>query len=193
VSIAVNLPDRALGAVQSADEKTVDPDQLARTGAGDVRFGRRVARRLIGRPVAGHEREALGARVEPVPQQRLVDPVGADDQPAPFRACQAGRDPPRPVPGMSQRERHNPLLDQHRKLVGHPRPATLAWTQHLQPVAVDLGLPAVIGRAMHPERATRMRDRRARGQIKQLQAIAEQHVILRHAAQCSLRLAVKGA
>jgi hypothetical protein len=35
---------------------------------------------------------------------------------------------------------------------------------------------------MDPEDTARVRDRRARREVKQLQAIAEQHVILRHAA-----------
>jgi hypothetical protein len=50
---------------------------------------------------------------------------------------------------MPERERDDSLLDQHRELAGHPRPAALARPQHLQPVPVDLRLPAVIGRAMH--------------------------------------------
>jgi hypothetical protein len=61
--------------VQPADEEAVDADQLARPVALDVRFGLWVARRLIGRAIAGDQRQALGARVEAVPAKRLVDPV----------------------------------------------------------------------------------------------------------------------
>jgi hypothetical protein len=82
---------------------------------------------------------------------------------------------------MAQRESDDPLLDDLGGLVWHHRAAPLTRPKHLQPRALDLRLPAVIGRAMHPEHPARVRDRRARREIKQLQAIAEQHVILRHA------------
>src|SRR5271166_1158713 len=87
---------------------------------------------------------------------------------------------------MSEREPNDALLDQRRELVGHHRPPSLARTQHLKAVAIDLGLPAVIRRSMHPEGSTRVRDRRAVRQIKQRQAIAEEHVILRHATPSKL-------
>ena len=46
-----------------------------------------------------------------------------------------GSDPP---PGMPQRERHDPLLNQHRELVAHHRPPPLAG--QLQPLPIDLSL-----------------------------------------------------
>jgi len=83
---------------------------------------------------------------------------------------------------MTQAEGDDPLLDHHRQLVGHLGPAALARAQHLQAVAIDLGLPAVVGRAMHAHQAARLRDPTLGGQREQLQPIAEQHVILGHAA-----------
>jgi hypothetical protein len=82
---------------------------------------------------------------------------------------------------MPKRERHDALLDDLRRLIGHLRPPALPRPQHLQALALNLVLPAVVGRAMHPERPTRVTDRRPVREIEQLQAIAEQHVILRHA------------
>jgi hypothetical protein len=82
---------------------------------------------------------------------------------------------------VTRGEGHDPLLDDQRDLVGHLRPAAFARPEHLQALAIDLRLPAVVGRAMYPERPARMTNRRARREIEQLQAIAEQHVILRHA------------
>ena len=70
------LPDRALGAVQPTDLETVDADQLARPGRIDVRFGRWLAWRLGGRPVASEQTQALGARGQTVASQRLGDAVG---------------------------------------------------------------------------------------------------------------------
>jgi len=60
------LPDRALGALKPADEKAVDTDLFARSLGVDVtrRRGRR-GDALVGVAVAGDERQALGARVEP--------------------------------------------------------------------------------------------------------------------------------
>src|SRR5215213_2093582 len=168
--------------MQPADEEAVDADQLARPPGLDVWLGLGLARRRKRGAVASHQRKPLGARVQTVPDQGLVDPVGTDLKATPFRARQARRDAPRTEPGMAQRERYYPLLDHHRELVRHLRTPALPRPEHLQPRPLDLPLPAVIGRAMHPEDTTRMRDRRTRREIKQLQAIAEQHVILRHAA-----------
>ena len=57
---------------------------------------------------------------------------------------------------------------------------------------VDLALPGVIGRAVHTEHAAGLRDRRALRLSKQLQAVAEQHVILGHAAPTPLPLGGEG-
>src|SRR6266571_1654294 len=107
--------------------------------------------------------------------------VGRDDEPTPARPRQLGGDPPRTKTGMRERERDDPLLHDRRELVGHPRPAPLARTQHLQPVPVDLPLPGVVGRAMNTESTTRLRDTHPSREIEQLQPVAEEHVILRHA------------
>jgi hypothetical protein len=60
------------------------------------------------------------------------------------------------------------------------RAAALARAQHFQAVTIDPALPAVRGIATDPEHPAGMTDRRLRGQREKLQAIAEQHVILRH-------------
>ena len=70
-----DLPDRAAGAVQPPDKETVQADQLARPAGVDVRLGVGLARRLLGRAVPGHQRQPLGARVQAVTDQRLIDPV----------------------------------------------------------------------------------------------------------------------
>jgi len=82
---------------------------------------------------------------------------------------------------VAEREGHDPLLNKRRELVGHLRPTPLARAQHLQPVPLDLPLPAVVGRAVDAEAAAGGRDADPPGQIKQLQPVAEEHVILRHA------------
>jgi len=66
----------------------------------------------------------------------------------------------------------------------------LARAQHLQALTVDRMLPAVVGGPVHPEGAACVGDRCARCELEQLQAVAEQHVILRHATRL-LCLAVK--
>ena len=82
---------------------------------------------------------------------------------------------------MGEREGDDPLFDDRRQLVWHPRPSTLTRAQHLQPVPIDLPLPSVVGRAMHAEGATGVADRGTTGEVEQLQPVAEQDVILRHA------------
>src|SRR4029453_5375758 len=84
---------------------------------------------------------------------------------------------------MGEREGDDPLLDDRRKLIRHPRPSALARAQHLEPVPVALPLPGVVGRAMNTESTARLRDPDPPGEIEQLQPVAEQHVILRHATQ----------
>jgi len=97
-----------------------------------------------------------------------------------------------PQPGVGDREGDDPLLDHRRQLVRHLRPAPLSWSQHLQPVPVDLRLPAVVGRAVDTEGAAGMADRAAPGEVEQLQPVAEEDIILRHATR-SFRLATKRA
>jgi hypothetical protein len=83
---------------------------------------------------------------------------------------------------MPETERHDPLLDEHRQLIGHHRPAPLPGAKHLQSGPLDLRLPAVIRRAMHAHQPARLTDPTLAREREQLQAKAEQHVILRHAA-----------
>jgi hypothetical protein len=55
------------------------------------------------------------------------------------------RDPPRPVAGVAERERHDPLLDEGGELQGHPRPP-LPRPQNLEPVPLHPPLPDVVER-----------------------------------------------
>jgi hypothetical protein len=89
---------------------------------------------------------------------------------------------------MAETEPDDPLLHQHRELVGPHRPAALPRADHLQALALDHRLPAVMRRAMYTDQPARLADAALPGEREQLQAIAERHVI-----GCSLRLAVKGA
>jgi hypothetical protein len=82
---------------------------------------------------------------------------------------------------MAKREGDDSLLDHRRELIGHARRPPFARPQHLKPRALDLCLPAVVGRAVHPEGPARMGNRGAASEIEELQAVAEQHVILGHA------------
>src|SRR5262245_51845086 len=116
----------------------------------------------------------------------------ADEDRAPALAAQLARDPPWPVTGVAERERDDPLLDKRRPLVGQPRPLSLPRPQDLQPVPLDPPLPDVIGRAVDPEHAAGLAHARPRGMIEHPQPVAEQCVILRHAAHSfALDLAVE--
>src|SRR5437867_4233903 len=158
----------------------------------DVRLRPRLARWLVGGAVTGNKRESFCARVEPVSAQTAPDAVGGDDDAAPARPRQLGGDPPRTQARMGECEGADPLLDDRGQLVGHPWPPPLARAQHLQPVPVDLPLPGVIGRAMNAEGTAGLADRGAAGEIEQLQPVAEEHVIMRHATQL-LSLGGEGA
>jgi len=109
------------------------------------------------------------------------DAVLGNPNSAPFLARQLGRDPPGPQPRMAKREGDDLLLEVRTDLVGHPRPPALAHSQGLQPPAVDLALPAVIGRPIYPHGPTRRRDvAQLVGQREQPQAESDEHVMLRH-------------
>jgi hypothetical protein len=84
---------------------------------------------------------------------------------------------------MGEREGDDPLLDHLGQGVRHLRPPALARAQHLEAVALDLTLPAVVGRAVDAEGPTGLGDRRAGGVGKDLLAVAEQGVIIGHAAR----------
>src|SRR5215218_7407723 len=65
-SIAVKLPDRAVGALEPPDVEAVDADQLAGPVDVDVLLGAGIARRLVGCGVTGDQPQPLGARVQAV-------------------------------------------------------------------------------------------------------------------------------
>src|SRR5664280_3452404 len=177
------LPDRALGASESADVEAVDPHQLAGPLNVDVALWLWGSGWLIGRCVARDQPEALRAGVQPVAAEHLPHSVRRDDDPAPLLPGELRGDASGTEAGVSDREGHDPLLDHLRQRVGHLRPTTLPWPEHLEPVPVDLALPGVVGGAMHPERPARRRDVRPRCLREKLLAVAEQHVILGHQAQ----------
>ncbi len=166
--------------MQAPDEEAVEADQLAGARALDVGLGLGFARRLVGRSVAGDQREALGACGEPVAAQDAPDPVG--EGPKPYLALELGRQAARAQAWVGDREREDALLDDAREGIWHLRAPALARPEHLQARGVDLTLPAVVGRAVDAERPAGARNVGARGEIEELQAIAEQHVILSHAA-----------
>src|SRR5262245_21828651 len=172
------LPDRTLGAGEAANEEAVDPDQLAGSLSPDVAPWLRLARRPVGRRVAGDQRQPPRARVEPVPTQAAPDTVMADDDPAPAPLAQLARDPARPEAGMAERKGHDPLLQKRRQLLRHPRPPTLPRTQDLQPMPLHPALPNVVGRAVDPEHPAGLAHARPAGVIEHAQPVAEQCVIL---------------
>ena len=114
-----------------------------------------------------------------------------DPDPAPLLARELGGDPPGAEAWMPERERDHALLEVRADLVGHPRAPALPDPERLQPPAVDLALQAMVGRVVHSHRPARRAHPDLLGQREQPQAIAEQHVIMRHAAHSSLCLAMK--
>jgi hypothetical protein len=93
---------------------------------------------------------------------------------------------------MAQREGEDALLNERRELIGHPRPAPLARPQGPQPLPLDLPLPNLIGRTVHTEGTAGGTDSDSSGKVDQLQPVAEEHVIMRHATQL-LSLGGEGA
>src|SRR5690606_1669018 len=104
-----DLPDRAAGPVQAADEKAVDPDQLAGAGGLHPWLGLGLPRRLVGGPVPGDERKPLCPRREPVATQHPPDPVRGGLEPA--LALQLGGEAPWAKAWVGDREGEDPLLD----------------------------------------------------------------------------------
>ena len=186
------LPDRALGAAQASDVEAVDPDQLARPVDVDVLLGTGVARRLVGRGVAGDQPQPLGAGVQPVAAEHLPDAVGRDHDPAPLLA-RASSDATRrgPSPGCASEKltiRSSTIFGSWLGICGRRRSR---GPEHLQPVAVDLALPARNRSSGAPRTSdTRARpscarrDRTAAGDSR----TARHPVVMR---LCSIHLAVK--
>jgi hypothetical protein len=72
--------------------------------------------------------------------------------------------------GVAERGADDPLLDDLGDLVRHRPTPALARAQHLEPRVLDLRLPAVVGRAVDAERPAGVGDRRAGGELEELQA-----------------------
>jgi hypothetical protein len=116
-----------------------------------VPLGRRRGPLGLGRSrVAGHQPITLGAGAEAVAAQDPPHPIGGQDTPAPLGPGQLGGDPGRPKAGMAKGEGDHPLLHQGAGGIGHPRDPSLPRPQDLRTMAVQLPLPAVIGRGVDP-------------------------------------------
>ena len=84
---------------------------------------------------------------------------------------------------MAEAEGDDPLLGDRAELVGHARRAPLAGSQHLEPGAQHRCPPAVVGRGVDPEDATRGPNvAELPSQAEQAQPEAIQDVILDHGA-----------
>jgi hypothetical protein len=82
---------------------------------------------------------------------------------------------------VAEGEGEDPVLEVGADLVGHPRPSALAHPQAVEAVALELGLPGVVGRAGDSHRPAGLRDvAELLGQGEQAQPESEQHVILGH-------------
>jgi len=185
------LPDRAFRAAQAADVEAVDPDQLARPVDLDVGLRRRLGRRLVGGTVAGDQREALGSRVEAVPAQTAPDPVRRDDDPAPARAAKLGGDPPGTEPGWPSAKatiRSSTSSESWLGIFGRRRSRGRSTSSPCRSTCAF----QLVGRAVDAEGAAGGRDSDTAGEIEQLQPVAEEDIILRHATR-SFRLATKRA
>src|SRR5215211_8373285 len=102
---------------------------------------------LVGVGVTGDQGEALRARRQVKAPQHPPDAVLGDLDPAPLLSPQLGRDPPRPEAGVTEAEGEDPELQMGPDLVRHPRPPALADPQAVEPIALELSLPDVVGRA----------------------------------------------
>ncbi len=167
---------------QPTDIEAVHLHQL--TGAGDVEvallLGLGELLRLGWRRGTGDEPETLGRGLEPVSLEHPVDPVGAELDCAPLLPSELGGDALGPLSGVSQRIGEDPLLDEHRGVVGHLRDAALARTQHLEPAAAHQLAPAVEGRRVDPQRPTGSPDAsHLLGERKDSHAVAIQGIIRR--------------
>ncbi len=102
------------------------------TGAGDVEVALLwwllSLLRLGWRRGPGDEPETLGRGLEPVALEHPVDPVGAELDCAPLLPSELGGDTLGPLAGVAQGLGEHPLLDEHRRVVGHLRDAALART-----------------------------------------------------------------
>ena len=83
---------------------------------------------------------------------------------------------------MAEGEGDDTALDERGELVRHAWLPPLPRTQDLEPVALDAPLPDVVGRTVDTEDAARLRDADAAGEVDELQPVAEEDVILGHAA-----------
>jgi hypothetical protein len=83
---------------------------------------------------------------------------------------------------VAEREGDDPAFHERRQLVRHARLPPLSGAENLEAVALDAPLPDVVGGTVDTEDAARLRDADAAGEVDELQPVAEEHVILGHAA-----------
>lgn len=149
----IQLPDGTLRPGRALDVEGVHADELTGMVGPAVALGLVLARWLVRRRVSRDEAQSRPARVESVPAQAAPVAVVADDEDALALRAKLGRDPCGAEFGMAQGEGNDPLFDKRRELSGHAQHSPLARAQDLQALALDHPLPAVVGRAAHPERA----------------------------------------
>ena len=146
------LPRRSLGAAEPSDAEAVHLYHLAgivSVNMANLGFGTMWFWRC---GVAGDQAQALGSGLQAVPSQHPPDPVGRQLEAAPLRSSQFAGDPQRPAAGVGQGKSQDPLLQHRAGGVGHPRLAPLPWPQNLEPEALSLLAPAVVGRRVDPHR-----------------------------------------
>jgi len=157
-----------------------------------VALGRGDARGLVGGGVAGDQAEPLLAGVEAVAAQAAPDAVVGDEEAAPALAAKLGGDAGRTETRMAEREGHDPLLDERGELVRYARPPSLPRAQDLEPVTLDHPLPAVVRGAVDAEGTAGGGNSDPAGQVDELQPVAEEDVILRHAAHSFPPIGLEG-
>jgi len=81
---------------------------------------------------------------------------------------------------MGEREGEDPLLEVGSERVRHPQRTALPDAQSLEAPAVDLLLPAVVGRVVHAHRPTGGTNADLACEREEAQAEAEEDVIIRH-------------
>jgi hypothetical protein len=143
---------------------------------------------LVGVAVARDQRQALATSVEPDPDQHPPDAVLRDANPTPLFPGRLGRDPPRTEAGMAERKGDHPLLQVRADLVRHPRPRALPDPQRLQPPSDRPSASSGNRSSGAPPSADTPGAPRSPRQREQPQAVAEQHVIMRHAPLLQVRV-----
>src|SRR4029077_20391396 len=86
---------------------------------------------------------------------------------------------------MAEGKADDSFLSPGRQLVGHSRRSALSRPQHLQALALHHGLPAVVPRAVIAELPAGSTDTDLASPGEQLQAMAEEQIIISHGGTSS--------